>query len=229
MLVATELKSPPSIRVAEVNTTVFSVSSLSRSGPHTCSGATQSWLPPRFRSRSASQSTSESTWAAIRSAVLYSSWTQPRAWVRRGRSHRRGRPALPEPPWGTRRSARGRSHGPGRARRRGTPAGCRAGRAGSRRARRAARRRVGARRPRGRRCAAGCRAARSISGTLSSSVAAWVTRADSSCASSITTTSYSGIIGTPSIASIASREWLVTTTCDSAAFSLARSAKHSAA
>ena len=71
------------------------------------------------------------------------------------------------------------------------------------------------------------REARSTSGTDSSSVAACVTRADSSWASSITTTSYSGIIGTPSIASIASSEWLVTISCDWAAFSLARSAKHS--
>ncbi len=60
-------------------------------------------------------------------------------------------------------------------------------------------------------------------------MAAWVTRAVSSWASSITTTSYSGIIGTPSIASIASSEWLVTTTEAWAAFSLARSAKHSVA
>ena len=73
------------------------------------------------------------------------------------------------------------------------------------------------------------RAARSMSGTDSSSVAAWVTRADSSCASSMTTASYSGIIGTPSMASIASSEWLVTISCDWAAFSFARSAKHSVA
>ena len=53
------------------------------------------------------------------------------------------------------------------------------------------------------------REVRSISAADSSSVAAWVTRETSSCASSITTTSYSGIIGTPSTASIASREWLV--------------------
>ncbi len=68
-----------------------------------------------------------------------------------------------------------------------------------------------------------------MSPTESSSVAAWVTRAVSSCASSMTTASYSGIIGTPSIASIASSEWLVTTTEACAAFSLARSAKHSVA
>ena len=84
MLVATLLKSPPSISVALVNTTVLSVSSLSRSGPQTWSGATHSWLPPRLRSRSASHSTSLSRWAAIRSAVLNSSCTQPRAWVRPG-------------------------------------------------------------------------------------------------------------------------------------------------
>ena len=72
------------------------------------------------------------------------------------------------------------------------------------------------------------REVRSISAADSSSVAAWVTRETSSCASSITTTSYSGIIGTPSIASIASREWLVTISCERAARSLARSAKHSA-
>ena len=59
-------------------------------------------------------------------------------------------------------------------------------------------------------------------------MAAWVTRATSSWASSITATSYSGIIGTPSIASIASSEWLVTISCERLARSLARSAKHSA-
>ena len=69
---------------------------------------------------------------------------------------------------------------------------------------------------------------RSISAADSSSVAAWVTRETSSCASSITTTSYSGIIGTPSTASIASSEWLVTISWERAARSLARSAKHSA-
>ncbi len=41
--VATAVKSPPSFRVAEVKTTVLSASSLSRSCPHTCSGATHSW------------------------------------------------------------------------------------------------------------------------------------------------------------------------------------------
>ncbi len=64
--------------------------------------------------------------------------------------------------------------------------------------------------------------------TDSSSVAACVTRATSSWASSITTVSYSGIIGTPSTASIASSEWFVTTTCERIARSRARSAKHSA-
>ena len=86
------------------------------------------------------------------------------------------------------------------------------------------------RRPRCRRRAvARAGAGRSTSGTDSSSVAAWVTRAASSWASSITTTSYSGIIGTPSIASMASSEWLVTISWDWRAFSLARSAKHSSA
>ncbi len=79
---ATEEKSPPSISVALVSTTVFSLSSLSRSGPQTWSGATQSWSPPRLRSRSASQSTSCWELAAIRSAFLNSSCTAPRAWVR---------------------------------------------------------------------------------------------------------------------------------------------------
>src|SRR3954454_6159566 len=63
------VKSPPSISVALVSTTVFCESSLSRSGPQTCKGATQSWSPPRARSRSASHSTSASELAAIRSAV----------------------------------------------------------------------------------------------------------------------------------------------------------------
>ena len=80
-LVATALKSPPSISVALVNTTVLSVSSLSRIGPHTWSGATHSRggirSPP-----SASQSTSASTSAAIRSAVTNTSCTEPLAWVR---------------------------------------------------------------------------------------------------------------------------------------------------
>ena len=62
---ATALKSPPSIRVALVKTTVLSDSSLSRIWPHTCSGATQSRggirSPP-----SESQSTSESRSAAAK-------------------------------------------------------------------------------------------------------------------------------------------------------------------
>ena len=58
-------------------------------------------------------------------------------------------------------------------------------------------------------------------------MAAWVIRAVTSWASSTTTTSYSGIIGMPSIASIASRLWLVITSWASAARSLACSAKHS--
>ena len=61
----------------------------------------------------------------------------------------------------------------------------------------------------------------------SSSVAAWVTRDTSSWASSTTTTSYSGSIGMPSTASMASSEWLVTTSWERIARSLARSAKHS--
>ena len=59
---------------------VLSVSSLSRSSPHTWSGATQS----RGGSRSVpsvSHSTSASELAAIRSAVAKSSWTLPLAWV----------------------------------------------------------------------------------------------------------------------------------------------------
>ena len=71
------------------------------------------------------------------------------------------------------------------------------------------------------------RAARSTSLTDSSSVAAWVTRAVSSWASSMTTASYSGIIGTPSMASMASSEWLVTMRWERCAFSRASSAKHS--
>ena len=55
---AKAVKSPPSLSVADVKTTVFSDSSRSRSCPQTCSGATQSWLPPRRASRSASQLTS---------------------------------------------------------------------------------------------------------------------------------------------------------------------------
>ena len=47
--VATAPKSPPSISVALVKTTVLSVSSLSRIGPHTCSGAT--WSRAGMRSR----------------------------------------------------------------------------------------------------------------------------------------------------------------------------------
>ena len=86
-LVATALKSPPSISVALVKTTVLSESSLSRIGPHTSSGATQSRggnrSPP-----SASQSTSDSRSAAIRSALTNTSCTDPRAWVR---------PASPSP------------------------------------------------------------------------------------------------------------------------------------
>ncbi len=80
---ATALKSPPSIRVALVKTTVLSVSSLSRIGPHTSSGATQSRGGKRSPP-SASQSTSDSRSAAIRSALTKTSWTNPRAWVRAG-------------------------------------------------------------------------------------------------------------------------------------------------
>ena len=71
-------KSPPSISVAEVNTAVVSLSSLSRIGPQTCSGATHSRggmrSPP-----SASQSTSASESLAIRSVVANTSCTEPRA------------------------------------------------------------------------------------------------------------------------------------------------------
>ena len=116
-----------------------------------------------------------------------------------------------------------------RARRTGPSAACRSGRGRTRRTRRAARRpRRRGRRPRcPRRAAARGGTPARPRAPESSSVAAWVTRADSSWASSITTTSYSGIIGTPSMASIASSEWLVTISWDWAAFSLARSAKHS--
>ena len=73
------------------------------------------------------------------------------------------------------------------------------------------------------------RAARSIIAGSSSSVAACVTRAASSCASSTMTASYSGSIGTPSMASMASSAWLVTTRSACWASSRARSAKHSSA
>ena len=59
-LVATAAKSPPSISVARVKTTVLSVSSLSRIGPHTWSGATQSCGGSRSPP-SVSQSTSVSS------------------------------------------------------------------------------------------------------------------------------------------------------------------------
>mgnify|MGYP006139131487 CR=1 FL=1 len=58
----TEEKSPPSISVALVKITVLSLSSLSRSCPHTCSGATHSTSPPR--SRRDIHSTSESRCSA---------------------------------------------------------------------------------------------------------------------------------------------------------------------
>ena len=78
---AIDEKSPPSIKVAEVNTAVLSDSSLSRIWLHTCSGATHSRggmrSPP-----SLSQSTSPLLPAAIRSAFTKTSCTSPRAWVR---------------------------------------------------------------------------------------------------------------------------------------------------
>src|SRR6478735_5266150 len=85
--VATAPNSPPSISVALVKTTVLSVSSLSRIGPHTCRGATWSRAGKRSRA-SPSQSTSAWEPAAIRSALTKTSCTMPLAWVR---------PASPSP------------------------------------------------------------------------------------------------------------------------------------
>ena len=82
MLLATAEKSPPSISVALVNTTVLSVSSLSRIWPHTCSGATHSRGGIRLACPSESHSTSESRSAAIRSAYEKTSCTEPFACVR---------------------------------------------------------------------------------------------------------------------------------------------------
>ena len=81
------MKSPPSIRVALVNTTVLSDSSLSRIWPHTCSGATCSRGGMRvdmLGGGSLSHSTSDSRSAAIRSALAKTSCTIPLAWVRPG-------------------------------------------------------------------------------------------------------------------------------------------------
>ena len=77
---ATALKSPPSRSVALVKTASLSVSSFSRIGPHTWSGATQSRGGIRSLP-SLSQSTSASEPAAIRSAVTNTSCTEPLAWV----------------------------------------------------------------------------------------------------------------------------------------------------
>lgn len=62
---------------------------------------------------------------------------------------------------------------------------------------------------------------------VSSPVATPVTRETSSWASSTISTSCEGRIGAPSMASMASRAWLVTTTSARRARSLASSAKHS--
>ena len=62
---------------------------------------------------------------------------------------------------------------------------------------------------------------------VSSSVATPVTRSTSSCASSTTTVSCSGMMLKLSSASIASIAWLVTTTSTCAARSRDSSAKHS--
>ena len=206
--VATAAKSPPSISVAEVKTTVLSASSLSRIGPHTWSGATQSRGGMPLGALGEPEHVGVES-AAIRSAVAKISCTAPLAWVSAGVALVRASPSL-----GKRRDQRAGGVADQRervgelARARGR---CGPGSASSI----AVAQRVGgvgevvglvaldvalAR-----------RAARSTSAADSSSVAAWVTRAVSSWASSITTTSYSGIIGTPSIASIASSEWLVTT------------------
>ena len=80
-LVATAEKSPPSISVALVKITALSASSLSRIGPDTSSGATHSRGANRSPP-SASHRTSDSRSAAIRSAVVKTSWTDPLAWVR---------------------------------------------------------------------------------------------------------------------------------------------------
>ena len=77
---ATASKSPPSRRVALVKTASLSVSSLSRIGPQTWSGATHRWGGRRVAA-SVTQSTSLSAWAAIRSAVTNTSCTIPLAWL----------------------------------------------------------------------------------------------------------------------------------------------------
>ena len=134
-------------------------------------------------------------------------------------------------PSGKPRTPRARQRAPGRVRRPATPAASsiRPGSRSSSAARRASPRRRG-RRPLRRRGSCGPveRLARSQGPTARPSRPG-SPATTSSCASSTTTTSYSGIIGTPSIASIASREWLVTISCDFIACSRARSAKHSTA
>ena len=187
---AIEEKSPPSIRVAEVKTAVLSESSLSRIWLQTWSGATQSRggirSPP-----SLSHSTSASEPAAIRSAVTNTSWTMPRAWVRPAST-----PSSPAP---LPSASRGYAESTARAASRtSTSASLRASGTSSNRPGDASSMASWSASPASARSSAAfdsptCRwerrAARSTSLTASSSVAAWVTRATSSCASSTTTAS----------------------------------------
>ena len=77
---ATPLKSPPSLRVAEVRTTERSVKSFSRSSPETDSGATRSEAPKRsWRSH---QTTSYSEPLAMRSATSWTFSTEASACLR---------------------------------------------------------------------------------------------------------------------------------------------------
>ena len=208
--------------MALVKTTVLSASSLSRIGPRTSSGAT--WSRAGCRSvRSDSQRTSASLPAAIRSAIVKTSCTDPRACCR---------PASPSASSFSRGYAERQARAASRTRTRASAStsGTASIRPGSHSATAAA-----SASPASPRSSAWLpstnrfdrREARSTSRAASSSVAAWVTRAVSSWASSITTASYSGIIGTPSIASIASSEWLVTIRWLRWASSRATSTKHS--
>ena len=193
---ATVSKSPPSRRVAEVITTVLSESSLSRIGPQTWSGATHSrggirLCPPL--PGSVSHSTSASEPAAIRSAVANTSCTDPRAWVR---------PASPSPPAPASASLGKAERHARAASRTSTSASASASGTVSKRPGSLSAMAALKASPASARSSAGelsaslpstkrrdRRAARSTSAANSSSVAAWVTRATTSWASSTTTTS----------------------------------------
>ena len=185
--VATAPNSPPSISVALVKTTVLSVSSLSRIGPHTCRGAT--WSRAGKRSR-ASPSHSTSAWepAAIRSALTKTSCTIPLAWVRPASAS----PSPPDSRGNADRHARAASRTSTRASESWVdtwsmrPGGV-ASIASASCCAASSRSPAGSPSPSVQRMAR--RAARSMSDTPSSSVAAWVTRAVSSWASSMTTVS----------------------------------------